>query len=455
MPKTHPDEKTLEKFGRGKLTRRENMKVSWHLFNCAACRQELEELVPAGENLLGDLFTGLKPQDVADNPSYDRAFSYGQSTLEVRGEARDRDRSRAPKLYTELMRHPVSRQQALIKRTWRFKNYVFAEYLVEQAKIEVFEDPSRAEDLGRLALVVAEQLEGSHYGDLLVNDLKTRAWAEIANSLRVQTDLRAADEALASAREQFEQGTGDILLEARLITIEGSLRREQRRFDEADEMLQRAYSIYNEADEDHLVGRTLLLMSKLEAEKGEPEKALARLDEAEPLIDAERDPAMLLSLESNRVSCLHTAGRAVEAKKLLPGLRNLTAEHGGQMDEIRLRWLSAVIERDLGNLKEAEKELAAVSSGFADRRIAYEAALASLDLAAVFAQQGRNGEVKELAEEMLPIFRSRDVHREATAALLVFHKAAMAESVTVKMVHDIAAFLRDARLDRNLVYKGA
>ena len=117
MPKTHPDEKMLEKFGRGKLTRRENMKVSWHLFNCAACRSEVERLAPEGSGLLGDLFAGLKPLDVADNPAYDRAFSFGQSTLEVRGEARDRDRARAPKLFAELMRHPVSRQRSLIERT--------------------------------------------------------------------------------------------------------------------------------------------------------------------------------------------------------------------------------------------------------------------------------------------------------------------------------------------------
>ena len=46
--------------------------------------------------------------------------------------------------------------------------------------------------------------------------------------------------------------------------------------------------------------------------------------------------------------------------------------------------------------------------------------VASLDLAALYAAQGRTAEVRRLAEEMLPVFTSRRIHREALAALIVF-----------------------------------
>ena len=43
------------------------------------------------------------------------------------------------------------------------------------------------------------------------------------------------------------------------------------------------------------------------------------------------------------------------------------------------------------------------------RVVGYVFALVSLDLAAVYAEQGRSADMKRLAEEMLPIFSSRDV----------------------------------------------
>lgn len=455
MPKTHPDEKMLEKFSRGKLNRRENMKVSWHLFNCAACRKEIERLAPEGEALIGSLFQGLQPLDVADNPGYDRAFTFGQNTLEVRGEARDRDRARAPKLYTELTRHPVSRQRALIQRTWRFKNYVFAEFLLEESLRSVVDEPSRAEDLAELALVVAQQLEGSHYGPALVNDLKARAWTYIGNARRVATDLRSAEEAFSEADKVLANGTDDVLLRARTLILKGELRREQRRFDEADELFHKALSTYREAGEEHWVGRAQISMAAAAEESGHPEKGIDLLREALQRIDAQREPRLLLLIKNNLANCLVAAGRVQEAKKMLPELKKLVGEQGSRVDTLRSLWIEGKIARGLNKFDEAEKVFARMRDEFVERGIAYDAALASLDLAAVYAQQGRTGEMKQLAEEMLPIFRSRDVHREATAALLVFQRAAKSESATLQMVADVARYLREARGNPELVFEQA
>lgn len=453
MPKTHPEDKTLEKFSRGRLSRRENLKVSWHLFNCAACRDEVERL--GGNRLLSHLFEGLQPLDIADNPSYDQAFSYGQSTLEVRGEARDRDRARAPKLYTELMRHPVSRQRALIQRTWRFKNYVFGEYLLEQSQQQVLDDPGRAEDLADLALRVAEQLEGSHYGPALVADLKARSWAHIGNARRVASDLRSADDAFAESQRWFTQGTDDVLLQARLAALTGSLRREQRRFEEAHELLDRALEIYREAGEDHWVGRTLISKAKAFSEAGEPEKSIPVLEQAISCIDVEREPRLLLCAKHGLMGSLADGSRFKEAEKLLPEIKGLAVASGSETDLLRVLWSAGRISQGLGRSKEAEQAFVEIRDAFVERGIAYDAALVSLDLASLYAEEGRTGEMKELAEEMLPVFRSRDVHREATAALLVFHRAAKAESATLQLVREIAGYLREARKNPELQYEQA
>jgi len=85
--------------------------------------------------------------------------------------------------------------------------------------------------------------------------------------------------------------------------------------------------------------------------------------------------------------------------------------------------------------------------------LAYDAALAALDLAALYARAGRAAESKRLAAEMLPIFRSREVHREALAALVVFQRAAEMETVTLALVEEISRYLEQARLDPEMRFR--
>lgn len=120
---------------------------------------------------------------------------------------------------------------------------------------------------------------------------------------------------------------------------------------------------------------------------------------------------------------------------------------------LRRRWLEGRLSAGFDRSTEAEAAFRETRDGFIAQGIGYDAALVSLDLAALYAAHGRMAEVRSLAEEMLPIFRSRDVHREALAALLVFQQAARSESITVRVVEEVAAFLRRARRDPTLRYE--
>ena len=61
--------------------------------------------------------------------------------------------------------------------------------------------------------------------------------------------------------------------------------------------------------------------------------------------------------------------------------------------------------------------------------------------------------MKQLAEEMYPIFHAQDVHREALAALVIFQEAARREELTIKKVREIATYLREARGNSGLRYR--
>ncbi len=80
-------------------------------------------------------------------------------------------------------------------------------------------------------------------GEAVRARLRGIAWAHLGNALRAQDDLEGAERAFLSADAFWKAGEGvaDGLLEEGLIfALKASLRRDQRRFDEAKELLERA-----------------------------------------------------------------------------------------------------------------------------------------------------------------------------------------------------------------------
>jgi tetratricopeptide (TPR) repeat protein len=138
-------------------------------------------------------------------------------------------------------------------------------------------------------------------------------------------------------------------------------------------------------------------------------------------------------------------GRAAEAEGLLDGLRALTAQLGNGLDSLRLHWLEAKIAFGVGRTGEAIETLSRVRADFGEKKIRYDEALASLELAALYLEQGRTADVKILVRQMEPVFRDKGVHEEAQNALHLFRRAVELETVTVELVRRIVAYLYRAQ----------
>ena len=80
----------------------------------------------------------------------------------------------------------------------------------------------------------------------------------------------------------------------------------------------------------------------------------------------------------------------------------------------------------------------------------YDAAIVSLDLAILYLRQERTADVRQLAEEILPVFQIQDVHREAVAAIALFQEAARQDQLTLDKARQVAALLRQARYEPTL-----
>jgi tetratricopeptide (TPR) repeat protein len=256
-----------------------------------------------------------------------------------------------------------------------------------------------------------------------------------------------ADATLARAWELWKAGEAADslpLAEWRLLDLEASLRREQHRFPEALARLDEALAACDGGDLAR--GRLLTNKANVLQQKGDHAGALAALAEAAPAVEASGSKDLLLRLRFNTSANLCNLERYAEAEALLPGVRELAIELGQELILIRVVWLQSKLSAGQGRTGEALSGLQQVSRDFANRRLPYEAALSSLDLAVLLLGEGRTAEVQQLATTIGWIFRSKGIAREALAALSLFCEAARHETATVEITMRTIAEVEKAKV---------
>jgi tetratricopeptide (TPR) repeat protein len=265
-----------------------------------------------------------------------------------------------------------------------------------------------------------------------------------------RSDLRGADEAFAAAEGFLAQGTGDALEGAQILELKAALYRDQGRADEAHHLLDEVIAVYRQYRDPHLTGRAFIQKGRVHGRAHDLEGAARWLRKGLALIDPARERSLDLSARHSLMLCLHESGRPREARFLLKASAPEILRHGSPLLVLRLHWLEGKIYAALGFPTEAEKALIEARQGFIDLGVGFSAAAVSLDLAGLYAAQGRAVEMRGLAEETLPIFQSRDLHREAIAALLAVRQAARMETMNAQLLAEIRAHLDRARQDPKL-----
>jgi tetratricopeptide (TPR) repeat protein len=373
-----------------------------------------------------------------------------------------RSRAEAPVLWERLARLAPEKRRGVIRDTDRFRSWGLCELLCGKSREAAAGDAARAVELAELAVLVAERLRpGEPAAQEWLLGLRALAWGYLGNARRVLGELQGAEEAFSRAaglwKESEEEAADPLGYGPILLDLEASLRRGQRRFAEALDLLDRVVKAYREGDPEirdlHLAGRALIKKAYTFDQMEEPDRALQCLEEAAPLVDAERDPRLILCLRHNVVDTLSKTGRHEEARALVPEVEALAREIGNALDLARLRWAEGRIAAGLGETARAEEALREVWQEFISQGIGYDAALVALELAALYAREGRTAEVKALVTEMLPVFQAQDVHREALAALAMFQQAAMQEAAPWELAQEVASFLERARHDPGLRFR--
>jgi tetratricopeptide (TPR) repeat protein len=317
--------------------------------------------------------------------------------------------------------------------------------LLKKVREQVFSDPVQAVETAHLAVRLTEHLGSAYHPDWVL-ELRARAFAHLGNARRVLGELKGADDALFFADECLEaSGLRNAVVEAEVLSFKASLRLDQGRLEEALALVDQALPLFEGAGHALGVCRTLLQKSKILTTMGLNDLAIDVLRASTQGIDREQDSRLFAYAHQSLVGSLVYAGRYEEAERLVPEAKELFGMTAEPLDWLRLRWLEANIAQGKGRLAVAEADYRELQREFLVFGNGLDAALVSLDLATLLWEQGRTAELKRLAEEILLVFESQDVHREALASLLLFQQACREDRLTGEMLRQIATQLRRER----------
>lgn len=340
---------------------------------------------------------------------------------------------------------PPEERLALIRSQKTLKNQVVLLGLLDRARELWIEAPQKALGFTELALAMLPKLIESKTDDNEKDEVHALAWAYHGNVLRILSDLREADRAFRKAGAALSSMPCDDLVVAEVNALKASLRRAQRRYAEAQAAVDKAIRLYGESEEWHLQGQELLTSASIRCETGDHVAALADLHRAEPLLDIDNHPRLQWVAASLHLHLLCETGRYAEARDYVPLVVGLAASHGGISDLLRVRWCEGRIAAALGPARSAEEILTETRDGFIDLDMVYEAALVSLDLAVLYAEQERIRELQVSAQQMVTIFEAHGVEREALAAAVLFCGAVQHENLTVETLRELQRWLKANR----------
>ncbi len=412
----HPTRETLRRFLYAELPGAAMKSVVEHLLHgCGRCRQRLTALADG-------LFHPALAESPGNGQQYSRAITAAlhraQAAVEVRREGAPK-----PALEQQLAVYYRCLEESRKLRQTNLKEMMWA---------------------AQWAVFTAAGFQPEDFLPGVAFDLRARAWAELGNACRIKEEFAEAEECFESAMLYLWGGSGqNAALVAQVLDLNASLDRAQRRFEQAFRRLDEVYGIYVKLGDFHMAGRALVNKGIATIYANEPEAAIPLLRSGLNWLAQSRDPGLYLAAVHNLAEAYVETSQFSEGRALIAEQLALYIRYAGPLDIPRLRWVEAKIAAGMGEPSIAEAIFEQVRQAFADRKLTFDSALISLDLAALLLEQGRTREVAALATEMVATFRRLRIHREAIAALLLFERAATQERATLALLRHVGARLRE------------
>ena len=347
-----------------------------HLLTCPECREWLVEQLlddEAEEETQEDLYAAaLRPIDA--------------TLLEAAGKRR----RNAEGLLGELLSFPPQDRGHLVS-TGRFRSLDLLDLLVDLSHSSQLTEPAQAQGLAEIASRLAAVL-GDEDPDAAA--LLPRAFCLAANSRRLQHDLVGAEAQIAKAAP-FLACPGERAFYCRTAAL---VRWEEGRAEEALALLGHALRLFPMAGAEEEANVCLGLTGLLLFEENQVPEALPRLHRAWRRLDREQRPPLALRIGMALAISLALAEQRERARQVRQEAWKLYSKVPDAREMLRVYGYEGRLLGLLGEPKEAEQVLDSVRQKLLEESSVGEAALVSLDLAMVLAEERRVEDVVRLSE---------------------------------------------------------
>lgn len=349
-----------------------------------------------------------------------------EGARELKFELARAEAAKAWEILRPLPKRSAERRKA-IEANPEYATWALVEKLAHESDRATIRDVEEALALADLAVWTAERLPPpAEY------QAGAREYAQVylGNARGVKGWFDEADAAFARAKDIAAGGDSPSpFSRARIFDREAKLRRDQRRFDDAFFLQDRAFE---SASPSEMVALWLSRAALLQLTK-DSTGAIEALRRACATFDDHSDPRDQWVAQFNLAANLVELGRAEEAAPLLPQVRAVAESQRATLDLLRVNWLEGKCAAAGGRTDKAVGKLELVWRDFANLEIDYDAALAALDLAVVFLSAGQLAETKVLALRTAAVFSKLKIEQKELEAVRLFWEAAKKERATVEL----------------------
>lgn len=364
-------------------------------------------------------------------------------------ESKEKQRS-ARRDLRSLLKTPHEARLVRVERAlYRFRGVTVAHLLLETARHHMPDEPVQVYELAETAHFVLKRTRAEPG----VAELFTRSVAFMAAARCAAGDFQGAEQRFGFARSFISNvGVIDTIILAEVDWLEGALRKEQRRFEEAEELLVRSMTLYQLGGEEAATAWPLVTLGLLEIDRQCYREASTAFRAALRTLRPSTDLRLYCSAHHDLALTLCARGEHEEAARTLAVCSKLYRRHPELYARSRVAWLEGRIAAGLGRLEEAETSFLQIRQELATDGKAHEAAMVALDLALVYLRQGRTADLAPLAEEAPQSFAAQEIHREAHAAMLLFRDAVRQKQVTAELIAKLRTYLERARTNPEEVF---
>ena len=428
----------LDRFAAGEASEEERRQVFGHLLaGCASCQRALRlanwhsearemELVLANVAPLG-------PR--AD--TYDEAFAAMQRTAMT---ALERRHAEANVLLAELDALSPEEREFRVRNLRRYADGKLAAALIEKSFELRYSDLPAMLHYARLAVAVADAATPETAGGRsLLADGRARAWAQLGNAQRIHGDFGKAEWCFAAAIQHLDAGSGDAQPRAWVMRLLASLRIAQRALRDAIELNREAARLYRRLRD--RTGEATALMGGAWAQivDGDPRPAIEPLQRCLEILHPwhPQERRLIQGAATNLVLCYIDVDRPQDAYDTVVLAKPYFENCADTILLLRWDWQWGKADRDRGHYFAAELLLKRVRDGFEEEGLAEEVGEVYLDLAMLYARQGRRGEFLRAIAEAISIFRSLGARREYLAAIGQLNALVQHEEAAVSLLRQL------------------